>query len=341
MDRILVIGDNVGVPRLLRHLDPESVRGIVGAEIRPQYLDELRARSEALQVPLLVQPRSGSAAAPGFARQVAELAPELILCDSYSMLLPEPVLAVPTRGAVNVHGGLLPDYRGSNPIQWAIIDGRSEAGVTMHYMDSGFDTGDVISERRVSLLFTDTWLDVSRRVAEATETMLAEEVPRILRGNVSRTKQPPGVPLHRRRRTPEDGRFDWDRPVREIYNLVRALVRPLPGAFYLAHRERHVLDAYLSIAEVCVLKQRFSPNDLVDGCRLNAIEAASNDPLRFNIVDVTGHGSGSVDLHSIDYAAGRARVNVSLTGDGCDSGAVLDAVKRFARTELDLAQVDA
>ncbi|HYO91235.1 MAG TPA: methionyl-tRNA formyltransferase, partial [Pyrinomonadaceae bacterium] len=250
---VLLFGDTIGIPQLLRVVPAGLSCGIVVAEIRPEQHEPLREIADEQQLPLLIQPRKTSEHYAPFVEQVRELSPDLILVNSYSMLLRDEVLAVPPFGAVNVHGALLPQYRGSNPMQWALINNETETGVTMHYMDSNFDTGDIIAQRRVPIFFEDTWLSVRDRIGEATEAMLAEEMPRLLSRTNTRTPQDEKLARHHRRRRPEDGLVDWRQSALSIYNLVRALVRPLPGAFYYSGADKIVLDEYLFMSEVVAL----------------------------------------------------------------------------------------
>jgi methionyl-tRNA formyltransferase len=338
VQRVLVVGDNIGIPRLLRHLDAALVCGIVAAEIRPQYLDELAQLAVTRALSLVIQPRRTSPRFEDFVQYVAGIAPDLIVCDSYSMLLPPAILTIPRAGAVNVHSGLLPEYRGSNPIQWAIINGESEAGVTIHYMDGGFDTGDIIARRRVEVRFTDTWLDVRDRIAEATESLMAEQMPLILDGQASRHPQDSSKARQNPRRRPEDGRIDWHLPVRDIYNLIRALVNPLPGAHYDAGGQTHVVDRYLTIAEVAALKHALIQDKRPERqrCEIRVVQAVSNDPIDFAVVDENGRDLGRAELTAIDYANGRAVASIDLVADTCDRSAVVDAVTQYATSELAL-----
>ena len=308
----------------------------MAAETRPQYLDELAMLAASRDVPMLIQPRAVSPSFLEFIRRVEELAPDLIVCDSYSMLLPEEILRIPDAGAINVHGGILPEYRGSNPIQWAIIEGESQAGVTMHYMDKGFDTGDIIACRRVPLFFTDTWLDVRDRIGNATEELMSEQLPLLLKGRASRFPQEKARARHHRRRKAEDGRIDWSHPVRDIYNLIRALVSPMPGAHYVASGKVHVLDSYLTVAEVAALKQQLVPPRPLkrDTCQIRVVNAKSNDPVAFAVVDVAERPAGSAQLTQIDYENGLAKAQIDLDSDVCDRAATRDAVAQFARSEL-------
>lgn len=253
--RVLVFGDDIGVPQLLRHLQLDLVCGIVAAEIRPHQHKALQELAEVRQLPFIIQPRFNSMAYPKFAEQIQRLKPDLTLVNSYSMLLQPEILAIPEQGAVNIHGALLPEYRGANPAQWAILNDETETGVTMHYIDNDFDSGDIIAQRHVPILFEDTWCDIYKRIGIATEKMLMVELPKLLAGTNTRQPQDKTRARHWRRRHPEDGLIDWQQSPRQIYNLIRALVKPLPGAFYAnAAGKRIVLDEYMTIEEVTALK---------------------------------------------------------------------------------------
>jgi methionyl-tRNA formyltransferase len=250
--RLVLFGDTVGLPQLLRALDRNAVVGLVAASLRPEQHPPLTKLSEAHGLPLLLQPRAGDAAYANFARRLRELTPDLLIVNSYAMVLRPDILAIPRFGAINVHGALLPGYRGANPTEWALINGERETGVTIHAIDAGIDTGPILAQRKVPIRFEDTWLDVRQRVGEATDGLLAETLPGILAGGVQLSAQEESVARHWRRRTAEDGRFDWSQPAIDIYNLVRALVAPHPGASVggEAIRER------MSVAEILWRKHR-------------------------------------------------------------------------------------
>jgi Methionyl-tRNA formyltransferase len=258
MEKVLLFGDSWGVPLLVQSISSELICGIVAAEIRPQYHDELARLAAAQHVPFLVQPRRQSASYDQFVDQVRALAPDLVTVNSYSMLLHSELLEIPRLGCLNLHPALLPKYRGSNPLQWVIINNERETGVTMHYMNSEFDAGDIIAQRRVPIGPEDTWLDVRGRVAAATRELLREEIPRVIAQTNNRTAQNESEACSFPRRRPEDGEIDWNESAADIHNLIRALVAPLPGAFYYVGGEKTVLDKYLSLAEVTDLKETLS-----------------------------------------------------------------------------------
>jgi methionyl-tRNA formyltransferase len=156
---------------------------------------------------------------------------DFIFSFYFRRLLPQRQLDVASRGALNVHGSLLPRYRGRAPINWAILRGESETGATLHHMTARADAGDVVDQLRVPILVDDTAFDVSRKVTVAAEIVLARSLPRLLDGTAPRTPQVtlPGHCFGRRR--PEDGRIDWSQPAKVVHDLVRAVAPPFPGAF--------------------------------------------------------------------------------------------------------------
>lgn len=251
---VVLFGDAGGLPRLIEAVPRELVRALVRASVRPDASESIEALAERSGMPLLVQPRPDGLDWQSFVSAIRAAAPDLIVVDSYSMRLPAEILGAARLGGVNVHGALLPRHRGANPIQWALIDDDREAGVTIHRMTEGFDEGDVLAQASLPIRFTDTWVDVHTRMGSLTDALLASELPRILAGELAGTPQDEAKATYRPRRTAEDGRIDWTAPALSIYNLVRALVRPHPGAFHEAQGERLVLDDFVPIAEVAAMK---------------------------------------------------------------------------------------
>jgi methionyl-tRNA formyltransferase len=148
------------------------------------------------------------------------------------------VLDTATRGALNMHGSLLPKYRGRAPVNWAILQGARETGATLHYMVSRADAGDIVDQLAVPILQDDDAREVFSKVTVAAETVLARSLPGLIAGTAPRRPQPiePGQYFGRRR--PQDGRIDWSWPAAQIHNLVRAVAPPFPGAFAQVSGER-------------------------------------------------------------------------------------------------------
>lgn len=255
MRRLILFSDDYGLPQLLKHLPSSSVAGIVGAAIRPHQHQALFAFAESQHVLFFCQPRKTSPEYEMFVEQVRLLAPDLIIVHSYSMLLPPEILAIPTLGCINIHAALLPQYRGANPIQWAILNSETETGVTMHWMTDKFDTGDIIAQRRVPVYIDDTWRTILDRITVATDGLLATELPKVLNGTASRSPQDEAAAKHCRRRKPEDGQFTWQESVWHIHNLIRALVKPHPGAFFKkTDGQCCYIHDYLSLSQIASMK---------------------------------------------------------------------------------------
>ena len=176
--------------------------------------------------------------APRLIRRISELQPDFVFSFYYRSMLGAPLLRAARRGALNMHGSLLPKYRGRAPVNWAILHGEHETGATLHYMVERADAGDIVDSQAVPILIDDDAREVFAKVTVAAETVLARSLPGLIAGTAPRRPQPIVAGQYFGRRRPEDGRIDWSRPALEIHNLVRAVAPPFPGAFGIVGGER-------------------------------------------------------------------------------------------------------
>ena len=248
-------------------------------------IDLVRDAAVRCAVPLLVQPPP-RAIAP-FVDTLRSVRPDLIIVCSYSMMLPPQVLAVPAKGAVNVHGGLLPHYRGGHVTQWAIINAEREFGVTLHYIDEGVDTGPVIAERRFALDEADDAYSVGAKVCEAGSQLLTTWWPRLIDGSAPHVPQDESRAKYWRLRTPEEGRITWTMSAYAICRLVRALCANSPGAYVELPESRIQVRRALALPS---LDRHAQPGEVValeaNGVR---VAAAGGDVLIVAAVDMEGH----------------------------------------------------
>jgi methionyl-tRNA formyltransferase len=165
------------------------------------------------------------------AGRLARMRPEFLFSFYYRHMLSPAMLACATRGAYNMHGSLLPRYRGRVPVNWAILRGERETGATLHEMVAKPDAGRLVDQMAVPILPDDRAIDVFRKVTTAAEIVLDRSVPRLLDGTAKLVPQDLAAGSYFGGRKPEDGRIDWSRPAREIHDLVRAVAPPYPGAF--------------------------------------------------------------------------------------------------------------
>ena len=174
--------------------------------------------------------------APEIVAKVAACRPDFLFSFYYRAMLKAPLLALPPRGALNMHGSLLPRFRGRAPVNWAIIHGETETGATLHYMTGKPDAGDIVAQTAVPILPDDTAREVFDKVTVAAEISLHGVLPALLAGTAPRTPQDLARGSYFGGRKPEDGTIDWSKSATEIHNLVRAVAPPYPGA-------RTLLDA--------------------------------------------------------------------------------------------------
>ncbi|MDE2565804.1 MAG: formyltransferase [Burkholderiales bacterium] len=169
--------------------------------------------------------------APGLEAAVREAAPDLIFSFYYRALLPASILALARQGAYNLHGSLLPQFRGRAPTNWAVLMGATETGATLHEMVARADAGAIVDQQAVPILPDDTALQVFDKVCVAAEQVLWRSLPAILAGRPPRRPNDIAGGSYYGGRRPEDGRIDWQQPAAQVYNLVRAVAPPYPGAF--------------------------------------------------------------------------------------------------------------
>jgi methionyl-tRNA formyltransferase len=168
---------------------------------------------------------------PELGKRLAALAPDFLFSFYYRLMLKAPLLAAAGRGAYNMHGSLLPKYRGRAPVHWAIIHGESVTGASLHYMVEKPDAGALVDQQAVPILENDTALTVSLKVAEAAQQVLKRSLPKLIAGNAAARALDLTQGSFFGRRRPEDGRIDWRQGARAVHDLVRAVAPPFPGAF--------------------------------------------------------------------------------------------------------------
>jgi len=163
--------------------------------------------------------------------RLAALRPDFIFSFYYRQLLAPRLSRYARHGAFNMHGSLLPRYRGRAPVNWAILRGETETGVTLHDMVERADAGDIIDQMTVPILIEDDAREVYAKITVAAEMVLERSLPFLIAGTAPRRPQDLAAGHYVGRRRPEDGRIDWHKSARDIHNLVRAIAPPFPGAF--------------------------------------------------------------------------------------------------------------
>ena len=209
----------------------------------PPYLDDIRS---------FVTSRGGTfiettnLASPAVSRVWHPEDSDLLFFVNWRYLVPRTVYGLPARGTFAFHDSLLPEYRGFSPTNWAIINGEDHTGATLFQVADEMDAGDIVDQARVPIMAADSIAAVMDRVLEAYLELLTNNLDSLLRGSASHRRQDHSRATYTCRRSPDDNLIDWHRSDREIYNLVRAVTRPYPGAFtYLDGRKLTVWKASL------------------------------------------------------------------------------------------------
>ena len=168
---------------------------------------------------------------PSSISRVRAARPDLIFSFYYRRVLPAEMLAAARLGAYNVHGSLLPKFRGRAPVNWAVLKGESQTGATLHAMTERADRGPIVDQEAVPIGPDDTAYEVQKKVTAAAVAVLARQLEALEAGTARAVPQDESKASRFGRRTPEDGRIDWSRPAKEVHDLVRAVTHPYPGAF--------------------------------------------------------------------------------------------------------------
>ncbi len=178
---------------------------------------------------------------PENVERLREIAPDFIFSFYYRNMISQAVLDIPPAGALNLHGSYLPRYRGRVPVNWAIINGETESGATLHYMTAKPDAGDIVDQEKVAIAFSDTAHDLFVKVSDAAVAVLSRAWPLLRDGLAARTPMDLSAGNYCRGRKAEDGVIDWNRSAVEIYNLIRGVTRPYPGAFTFLNGEKIII----------------------------------------------------------------------------------------------------
>lgn len=175
---------------------------------------------------------------------IKSLNPYLIVVMGWRTIIPSEILDLPKGGCVAVHESLLPFYRGFSPVNWAIINGEKESGVSLFYLDKGIDNGDIIAQEKIKIGPDDTAYDLYKKTTKASIEIFFKYLPLLKNAKAPRIKQNEKMATYTCLRTPADGLINWGNSSSSIYNLIRGLSYPYPGAYtFLGNKKLVVWEA--------------------------------------------------------------------------------------------------
>ena len=225
-----------------------------------------------------------------FIERLGRLRPDVIVVVAFGQILCEGIIESPSKGAINVHGSLLPEYRGVAPINWVIVSGEAETGVTTMYMAKKVDAGEIILSRRTRIGDRETAGELSARLAEMGADLIAETLELVEKGEAPRTPQDPALTSYARKLKRSDGEIDWTKTARQIFDHVRGMT-PWPGAYtWYRGRMLHVLKAEPGAGAV----PKCEPGEIVAIDHQRGIEVGAGDGTIW-LVEVKPEGRPAMD----------------------------------------------
>lgn len=258
--KIVVFGNSFGLQSTLNHLGTHRLAGVVTASNRIEDASSVHLMVRQNDTPCFTQPAaSDKEKSAKLLQDVRALSPDLVVANCYSMRLDADLRQVASRGAINVHWALLPEYRGANTLNWMLINGEKVGGVTIHQIAEEYDSGPILAQARVEIDETDTAVTLRSKLMPVAGSLLLETLDSIESGEIRPTPQDERRAHSWPRRRPEDGHIDWSWPAERIHNFIRGLVAPWPGAFYYEDGRKIVIDHYMTLEEVRALRKRIRP----------------------------------------------------------------------------------
>lgn len=171
---------------------------------------------------------------PLWIEKIKAIQPDMLFSFYYRNMIKTPLLEIPKQGCFNLHGSLLPKYRGRAPINWVLVNGETETGVTLHHMTPKPDDGDIVAQSKAAISNDDTAQTLNEKLVSLAGEMLNQCLPQLKNGNAPRISQNHSQATYFSGRKPDDGEIHWNKSANEIRNLVRAVTQPYPGAFSFA-----------------------------------------------------------------------------------------------------------
>lgn len=233
----------------------------------------------------------------GFIEELRGLQPELIAVAAYGQILPATILELPRFGCLNVHTSLLPKYRGAAPIQWAILNGDAETGVTIMKMDAGMDTGEILTQEKTPIRNDDTSATLHQRLAQIGAELLVRTIPDYVAGKIQSRPQPADGVSYAPKIKKRDGLIDWNQPARAVWNRIRGLA-PWPGAFTHLPAQPH--PHLLKVWQAEPIELSGPPGEILRADKSGILIACGRDALRILVLQ----REGGRPLSAAEFLAG-------------------------------------
>lgn len=256
---VILFGDETGLHYLKESLkDKQEINvSLVIFSYKRMIKKEAGNIAEALGCEALVHPPKNTDDYLLFLQKLEEVNADIGICFSYDLIIKKEILDMFRMGIFNLHGALLPKNRGANALNWVLINGESETGMTLHKMDEGIDSGPIVLQKKVKIEYEDTAVSLRDKLAQAAIILLDEFWDMYINSKITLLQQDEEMATYLKRRKENDGFFEWNWEAEKIYNLIRGLVKPWPGAWYIHDGKKYIIDEYLTIEQVKSLKTKY------------------------------------------------------------------------------------
>ena len=306
--RIVFIGTGgIGVPALQAFLrsGEHQLTGVVTQPDKPVGREQriepspIKKALVGTKIPILQPARIKDSQS---IEEIRALLPDVIVVMAYGQILPRTILEIPALACLNLHASLLPGHRGAAPVQGAIASGDSETGITVMYMDEGLDTGDILLQRKIDILPTDTGGSLHNRLAQIAPEALLDALKLLAQGNAPRVPQDNALVTYAPKLSRENGRIDWTEPANVVERKIRAY-NPWPGAFAIL-TDRAGRELKLKVLSAQIVDGKGRPGEALCADNRGLIVATGEKALSLQNVQL--EGKSRMGAH--DFVRGHARL---------------------------------
>ena len=256
--KILLFGTTIGIKQLIARIPVDRIAGIVAPSIRPFEVAYIKEIADYNQITFLVQPKFNTKDYFLFIKGLSEIGFDSIISNCYSMIIRPDVLDMCQYNAVNVHWSYLPYNRGPNPIQWAIIRGEGYTGVTLHFISDLVDGGDIVDQIKVSIEEYDSWVTLEKKLIQASDELLDLSLPKLFLGRYDYFRQDNDIATQNPRLNEDSPLIDLkNMSDYQVFNLIRAQVEPLKGAYVIFNSNKIHFPKVLKIRKIQLLRAMY------------------------------------------------------------------------------------
>lgn len=254
-NKIIIAGNHFGIFQLLKCISFDEIAAFIVPYNRPESINYLKFISFTKRIPLIIHQKNDTEEYFSFVNEISNYENCKLLSNSYPLIFKSDFLKLFEKRAFNIHSSLLPQNRGCEPIQWTIMKGDKKTGVTIHRIEKGIDTGNIVAQTEVEISFDDTWITLSDKLQHKKIELIKENFNLLKSNSFVEVKQDEKKSTVNKKITDNDLLIDFEKMTNiQIYNLCRANISPSKPAFYYAKNEKVILRKFVTFDKICDLR---------------------------------------------------------------------------------------